>query len=129
MAVPLEEALHRFSRRYGHMDLRMFSRISSISIRTGAPILELIESQISAIKRRRDFQNRLASLTAQPKIQSKIGILIPGLLFFGLTALDPSYLDPLKQSDVGRVILRMCVLVLILGAYWMHRIADIDSPC
>ena len=68
---------------------------------------------------------RLA-LTAQGRASGWVLALLPLALALILSILNPSYLAPLLEDQIGRVAIGVALVLELIGFFVIHRIVDIE---
>lgn len=127
IGTPLQTAIQELYDRYPHHDIHLFVQSVSLSISSGTPVLNLLESAYELIQDRLKFNSRLKTLTSQAKMQAKIGVAIPLTLLGVLTFFDPQYLQPLLTLE-GRPILYLGASALLVGSLWVYKLSVIKVP-
>ncbi|MCB0307917.1 MAG: type II secretion system F family protein [Bdellovibrionales bacterium] len=125
VGVSFQKSLEAMVQRYKHPDLDLFSTGILLSIKTGAPLAELMETSIELIKKRKAFHQKLDSITSQCRIQARIGITMPILLALGFFVFNREHFNPLLNSTYGVPIVLGSLLAMLIGMLWIRALSKI----
>jgi len=103
--VEIPEALKNLSKRIESVDLKFFVTALVIQRETGGNLAEVIESISHLIRLRFELFGRIKALAAEGKLSAYILLALPVLLLFGLSWLNPEYMDPLFTDPTGQTML------------------------
>ena len=125
VGVPMETALQHLHDRMRVEDLDILITSILISREVGGNLAEIFDNIADTIRERHRIDGKIASLTAQGKLQGGIIALLPVVITIFLHAWDPRFMQPMFQSWVGRGLLALVVVMLLVGAYTIYRIVSI----
>ncbi|MFH1262849.1 MAG: type II secretion system F family protein [Pseudomonadota bacterium] len=123
LGVPLEAALDHFAERYPFRDLEIMVRAVQISTRAGSNLAEAFDRVAQTVLARAALRDRVATLTAQGRLQAWVAIAMPVALTAILQLMAPEYLAPLFESGGGRLLLLVAAVALTIGGIWIHKIS------
>jgi tight adherence protein B len=72
------------------------------------------------------FRGTVATLTAEPKMSARILGVLPLLLFMLIATMNPDFIQPLIQTDLGHKLLAYAIVSVAVGYAVMMRIAKVD---
>ena len=107
-------------------DFRLFASAMVIQIRSGGNVADLMERLMTVIRTRIKIHRKVRVLTAQTQFSKWILVALPFFLFLLLNIISPEYMRELYTTDLGRVMIAMCVAGLTIGIWMMNRIAVLD---
>ncbi len=119
--VSLEEALSTVASASTSKDVKLLATSVIIQLRSGGNLADMMETLADVIRDRARLSRRTRVLTAQTQLSKRVLICLPIGMFFLLSILNPTYMEPLLGSEMGRVILMCGVASLLMGIWVMNR--------
>lgn len=101
LGVELSEAIGRMNERINSENLQLFTATVRVAIRTGGGIAAVLENLIHTIRKRKDLEGKIRSLTAQFNFESLCMVLLPIPVFLILYLLDEEMMRPLLTTSMG----------------------------
>lgn len=126
MGVSLDLALDEFARRTALHDARMLAATLSIARDLGGGLAEALERQGASVRRRVAMEERIASLTAQGRMQGVIVGALPFGVAAALFALEPDSMGRLLTTPLGWLVVGGVLLLEACGALLIRKIVSID---
>lgn len=123
--IDIPEALKNLSNRIECVDLKFFITALIVQRETGGNLAELIESISRLIRLRFELFGRIKALAAEGKLSALVLIALPFLLLFGLTWINPEYMEPLYSDPTGQAMLAGALIWMAIGAFIMKQMIDI----
>ena len=123
--IDIPEALKNLSTRIECVDLKFFITALIVQRETGGNLAELIESISRLIRLRFELYGRIKALSAEGKMSALVLIVLPFLLLFGLTWINPQYMDPLYSDPTGQAMLAGALIWMGVGAFIMKQMIEI----
>ena len=123
--IDIPEALKNLSTRIECVDLKFFITALIVQRETGGNLAELIESISRLIRLRFELFGRIKALSAEGKMSALVLIVLPFLLLFGLTWINPQYMDPLYSDPTGQAMLAGALIWMGVGAFIMKQMIEI----
>jgi len=93
---------------------------------TGGNLAETLANISSIVRGRFRFQRKVRTLSAEGRMSAWVLVMIPFVLFLGIMATTPSYLEPLITDPGGIKIISIAFILIIIGIFWLRRIIRID---
>ena len=124
LGTPMEIALENLCQRFPGRDLEILARAISISRRVGSNLAEAFDRVSEVIRSRTALQNRLASLTAQGRMQAGVAIAMPFAMVAIMTFITPGYLNPFFYTLTGRFLMGVSLVFLTIGGIWVYKISN-----
>jgi len=125
LGQPLAEALFYSSVRYSSYELDLIRRAVAIQAEVGGSLAELLDKTNSTLRQRLKLVRQVRVLTAQSRLTALIVGLMPFALALFLQYMSPGYLNPLVQSDLGRILLMVAVVLQVVGLIIMKKLSTI----
>jgi tight adherence protein B len=126
LGVPLEEGLSVVARRMANRDLEQVMLVASLQRETGGNTAEVIDRVADTVRERADLRRMISTLTAQGRISRWVVSALPIVLAVMISAINPTYLDPLFKTTAGHVMLVVAVLLLVSGSLVIKKIVNIE---
>jgi tight adherence protein B len=122
----LEEALARLILRINSEDARLLATAVAVQRRTGGNLVEVL-GQMSQMLRERDRLRRdVRVITTAPRVSGYVVALLPLLTVVAMYVTSRYYIDTLFSEPIGRVAAAVGGLLVLIGLYLNHRIAQVD---
>lgn len=101
--------------------------ISAINtaLETGGNITEVLSNILDTIRKREELGREVKSLTSQGVLSGFIVGLLPVFMMVIISFMDPSYIEPLFNTGIGRAALAAAVVMEITGAVFIAKIVDV----
>jgi len=126
LGIEVRTALYNLQNRMDSLDLKMFVTAVVIQRETGGNLSEVLSGLADLIRGRMAIKGHIDTLVAEPKMSAKFLAAIPLIVFLLISAINPSFMQPMLASDGGRLMLGAAVVSVIIGYMVMMKIADVD---
>lgn len=126
MGLPLEDSLRRMAKRVPLLDLRFFVLTVLIHRQTGGDLAEVLDNLSHVIRERFKVLGQVAALTAEGRLSGWVLSVLPIAVFFLISVINPSYLDTLMESDIGRKMLYFAIFLQVVGMLVIRKIVRIQ---
>lgn len=126
LGTPLDRAIHAFARRIDSEVISGALATVLVARQTGGDLPKTLERTASALRESARLEGVLRTKTAEGRGQVLVLAAIPFLLCFIIAWLDPTWFDPMLDSDIGRIVLSGCVLTWSIAALWAHHIVGAE---
>lgn len=121
----LESALDNMQRRVASPDFELVVTAVLIQRQVGGDLASILDTISETIAERVRMRREVMALTAQGRASGWVVALVPiGLAAF-LYIFNPSYIQPLFESDMGRMFVVGSLILECIGMFIIHRIVDI----
>lgn len=121
----LESALDNMQRRVVSPDFELVVTAVLIQRQVGGDLASILDTISETIAERVRMRREVLALTAQGRASGWVVALVPiGLAAF-LYIFNPSYIQPLFESDMGRMFVVGSLILECIGMFIIHRIVDI----
>lgn len=123
LGLPQEVALRDLARRSGVPELQMLVVALLVQRQFGGSPVELLDNLASVVRRRIELQEKIKTLTAEGRMQAAVLLLLPPLLLWVITMLNPDYVSKLwtRPALLGGMFVSM-----LLGVLWIRRILRLE---
>lgn len=126
LGIDVRVALLDMQERIDSLNLKMFVTAVLIQRETGGNLTELLGNLSTLMRARVALQGQIETLTAEPKLSARFLAVLPVLLFFTLSAVNPTFMAPFRTSSAGHILLMIAAASVIVGYFVLMKIADID---
>jgi tight adherence protein B len=123
--ISAQDALQNLARRVPSTDLGFFVIAVLIQRETGGNLSEVLANISAIIRERLKLFGKVRALSAEGRFS---GLVLMGLPFFTggmLYALDSEFMSLLWTDPTGIFMLKLGLVFMVVGAFWMNRIVDI----
>ena len=125
LGLPLEDGLGVVAKRMNSRDLEQVILVANLQRETGGNTAEVLEQVAETVRERGELRRLVASLTAQGRMSRWIVTALPILLLVLVSALNPTYMEPLFETTGGRLALALAGTLLLVGSFVIKRIVAI----
>lgn len=126
LGVDFDTALKNMEKRNPIADFALVIAAMRISREVGGNLAEILNSLASTLREKQTMEGKIASLTAQGKIQGVVMTGLPLLVMFGLTQLEPVAMAPLFNTWPGWLTLAVIMTMEVMGYFFIQKITRID---
>lgn len=123
---PLADALSGLLARLPTEDLRLAVVALDLGRSLGGDLADLLDRVAETVRQRQRLEARIRVLTSQGRAQGLILVLLPPALALAVHAVDPTYLRPLVETEVGLGVLVLAVALQAVGAVAIRRIVRLE---
>lgn len=126
LGTPTEDALHKMVKRISSDDLELLVTAVLIQRQVGGNLAEILDNISHTIRERIRIKGEIKTLTAQGRISGLIIGLIPPCLILLLLFINPGYMKPLLQTQIGWTMLGAGAFTEVIGIILIKKIITID---
>jgi tight adherence protein B len=126
LGVPIDQALMVTSRRMDNVDIEQVAIVTRLQREAGGNTAEVLDRVVENIRGRMEIRRLIVVLTAQGRLARWVLTGLPLVLVAFLMVINPDWLDPLTETNVGRAFLVLWALMLIAGSVVIKRIVEIE---
>jgi tight adherence protein B len=126
VGLTFPDAMAGLAERVPSGDLTLFISAISIQQRVGGDLAEILRTISHTIRERLRVRGEMRVMTAQARYSSYIVASLPVLLFLFLWTTNRSYVAPMFQPGIARVMFLMGGAGIVLGFFSMNRLARVD---
>ena len=122
----LEEALARLILRINSEDARLLATAVAVQRRTGGNLVEVLGQMSQMLRERERLRRDVRVITTAPRVSGYVVALLPLLTVVAMYVTSRYYIDTLFSEPIGRVAAGFGGLLVLIGLYLNHRIAQVD---
>ncbi|MCP4004479.1 MAG: hypothetical protein GY725_09820 [bacterium] len=120
--MDLRDALHNLAHRIDHPDMPFFINAVMIQRETGGNLAGILESIATMIRERLRFFAKVKSLLAQINMTANALAVIPIVMVFAVSGVNPDYMAPLFETPAGHTMIGICVFLVTAGWLMCRRL-------
>lgn len=124
--LPIEVGFKNLLERMDSSDMKLVVNAILIQKDIGGNLSEILENISTTIRDRQKIKNEMNTLTAQGKMSGFIVMIMPILLGAAIYVFNRDYIMLLFKTDVGKILLGLCVVNEVLGFFIIKKIITID---
>lgn len=125
LGIDLPESLDRLCERMPGEDLALLVTAIRLTMQSGGSLAEVLDRITDTIRHRIDFQDRLATMTAQGRFEAIAMAAAPLMAFIILFLLDRQLMEPLVTTKIGWSALGVVVTLELIGFIVINKIVTI----
>lgn len=126
MGVDFDAALRNMEKRNPVPDFALVISALRISREVGGNLAEILNSLAETLREKQTMEGKIASLTAQGKIQGVVMTCLPLLVMFALMQIEPVAMHPLFTTWPGYLTLAVIMVMEVMGYFFIRKITRID---
>jgi tight adherence protein B len=126
LGVGLEDALDGVAERMNSTDFKWVVMAVRIQREVGGNLAELLNTVAGTLREREYLRRHVKALSAEGRLSCWILGGLPPVFLLYLTLSKPEYVHPLYHTLLGGIMLAVMVVLLIVGIFWMNKVATVD---
>ncbi|HEY3379244.1 MAG TPA: type II secretion system F family protein [Armatimonadota bacterium] len=126
LGFSIQEGLLHLSQRVPLPDLGIAVTGMLIHLDVGGNLAEVIEIVAATIRERQRIRAEVTTLTAEGRLSGVILFLLPIVMAFVLSLLNPSYMSALTHTSFGHILIFCAATLQCLGGLVIMRMIRID---
>lgn len=120
-----ESALDNMQRRVASPDFELVVTAVLIQRQVGGDLASILDTISETIAERVRMRREVMALTAQGRASGWVVAIIPIALGIFLYVVNPAYIQPLLETDIGHMFIIGALILECIGMYIIQRIVDI----
>lgn len=126
LGISTEEALQHMSERIKSSDLDLIITAVLIQRQVGGNLAQIFRTISATINDRLNMRREIGAITAQGRLSGWVLGLMPVAMGLMMSAMNPAYLKPLFETDMGRIALGFGLVSEVIGMLIIRKIVNID---
>ena len=126
VGATLDKALDNMALRVQSSDFDLLVAAVLIQRKVGGSLAQILDSIAGTINDRIRMKREARALTAQGRLSGWILGGLPLVMGVGLYILNPRYLQPLLDAELGRMAIGGALILEAIGFFFIHKISTID---
>ena len=121
IGVTMEDGLKRMFERMPTPEVNFFAIVMTIQLKTGGNLSEALTNLSTVLRDRKRMQGKIRAMSSEAKASAAIiGSLPPGVATM-IYVSTPEYIQPMFDTDIGKIMLIGCVLWMASGVAVMKK--------
>jgi tight adherence protein B len=125
LGLSIKEALNNLTQRVDSLDLKLFVMAVILQKETGGNLTEILDKISQTIRERFKLIGQIKAYTAQGRMSMWILGLLPLGFALIVSSINPDYLRPLFEEQLGKILLIAAVFLQIIGFIIIRKIIQI----
>ena len=126
VGIDLPQAIARLAKRTANKDYELVAIIIRVQHEVGGNLALILDSVGETLRERFELRRQVDALTAQQRLSSIVLTILPFALLTFLFVMDRSFVDPLFNQEVGRLILAAAGAMVFVGWTFMRSIGRVE---
>ena len=126
LGTDLVQALERLCRRMPCEDVRLLVSAIRLTTEAGGSLSDILKEMVQMIRSRREFQDKVKSLTAEGRFEAIAMSLAPVAVFLLLYFQQPELMRVLYTTVIGWCSLGVVAALDLTGFWVIHKIVTIE---
>jgi Flp pilus assembly protein TadB len=124
LGQPLPDALAYSVIKYKSSELELIRNAIEIQMEVGGSLGHLLDKASETLRERLKLRELIDSLTASGKLSAYIVFFLPPTMFAIANKVNPAYMQPLLDTDLGRTFLCVALVLQLIGMAVMLRMCS-----
>lgn len=125
LGQPLSEALVYTCDKFRSFELDLMRRAIAIQAEVGGSLAELLDKTNSTLRQRLKLVRQVNILTTQSRLTALVVGLLPVFMAIGMNVINPDYLRPLMDTNLGRTLLIVGIVLQLFGIFVMKKMSTV----
>lgn len=126
LGATLPQAMERMAERLPIDETRFLAIAVSIQSAEGGAFSETLSNLARALRERRRVVRKLTAMSAEHTMSAKLLTVMPVLILFVVSQLNPDYVSVLFTSSAGRILLGVSFAFILAGYLVLSRMTRIE---
>lgn len=122
----LDDAMHAMIDRVGADELNLLAITMSVQRGTGGNLAEILENLSGMIRDRSMLRAKIRAISAEGRITAVVMAAFPAMLYLMISALVPTYFDPVWETGYGTTAVISILAVMGFGIFILNRLVNFD---
>ncbi len=125
MGISLDEALKISAQNINNDQYKIFTDSLRLSYSTGIKMSDILLKIEESLNQKMALSSKVEVLTSQVRFSGNIVSFIPFIILVLVWLFEPEMISVLFTTVIGNAVLLISVLMILMGAFAMKKIADI----
>ncbi len=119
-------ALEQTAQRMDNDDFQWVAEAVAVHRDTGGNLNEVLDRVGETMRERNQIRQQVDALAAEGKFSGYILMLLPIAVGGLFTLVNPTYMEPLYNTNIGKILLGVSGFLYIVGGIWMSKIVNVE---
>jgi len=125
LGLPIRDAILNLANRVPVQDVRFLATAILVQKETGGNLAEILDKTAFIMRERARLKGQLRIYTAQGRLSGWILCVLPFVMFFLISLLNPEYEKKLYTDPLGIHAIYVGLIMMAMGIYVIRKIVDI----
>jgi tight adherence protein B len=126
IGISIDQGVERMVERMPLPEVNFLSIVMNIQTKTGGNLSEALGNLSKVLRDRKKMKAKIRSVSQEAKSSAMIIGALPFIIMGGLMFLNPSYMDPLLNTQMGHIVLMVSGGWMLTGVLVMRKMINID---
>lgn len=127
IGIPLDAALSEWAKRMPLDELKLLAFTVGVSTASGGNLSDSLDRLAAAWRQHLILEEKVDALTAQGRLQAWVMAVLPFILVFALSVLDPKSMQSLWTTTAGHVVVGVVLVLELIGLLWIRRLIRVEA--
>jgi len=126
VGITIDQGLERMFERLPLQEVNFLAIVLGIQSKTGGNLTEALSNLSKVLRDRRKMKSKIRAVSQEAKSSAAIIGALPFVVAGGLYLLNPEYLAPLFNTQVGNILLGISVAMMLGGILVMRKMINFE---
>lgn len=126
LGITIDQGLERMFERIPLPEVSFLGIVISIQSKTGGNLSEALSNLSRVLRDRKKMKAKIRSMSQEAKSSAFIIGCLPFMIVGALYFISPDYLNPLFQTETGRMVLAGCGIWMLIGVIIMRQMINFE---
>jgi tight adherence protein B len=126
VGIALDQGIERMVERMPLAEVNFLAIVMAIQSKTGGNLSEALANLSKVLRERKKMKAKIRSVSQEAKSSATIIGSLPFCIMGALLLINPSYLNPLFETDMGNMFLICSAVWMILGILVMRKMINFE---
>jgi tight adherence protein B len=126
IGISIDQGVERMVERMPLPEVNFLSIVMNIQTKTGGNLSEALGNLSKVLRDRKKMKAKIRAVSQEAKSSAMIIGALPFIIMGGLMFLNPAYMDPLLNTNMGHIVLTVSGGWMLTGVLVMRKMINID---
>jgi tight adherence protein B len=126
VGISIDQGLERMYERMPLAEVNFLSIVMAIQAKTGGNLAEALGNLSKVLRDRKKMKQKIQSVSQEAKASAMIIGSLPFVITGGMLVLNPTYLLPLVETEIGNVMIAGSAIWMGIGVIVMRQMINFD---
>jgi tight adherence protein B len=126
IGISIDQGVERMVERMPLPEVNFLSIVMNIQTKTGGNLSEALGNLSKVLRDRKKMKAKIRAVSQEAKSSAMIIGALPFIIMGGLMFLNPAYMDPLLNTNMGHIVLTISGGWMLTGVLVMRKMINID---
>jgi tight adherence protein B len=126
IGISVDQGVERMVERMPLPEVNFLAIVMSIQAKTGGNLSEALNNLSKVLRDRKKMKAKIRAVSQEAKSSAAIIGSLPFVIMAGLTFMNPGYLSPMFNTDIGNILLAVSAFWMGTGILVMRKMINVD---